>query len=279
MIRIITDSLSDFTPSDAQDKNIDVMPLSVRFGEESYLCGYEITNEEFYEKLVSSKESPSTAAVIPYDFEKKFKEYLEQGDEIIAILFTKNLSATYQSAVIAKNNLDSDKIHLIDTENASVAQGVLVQTAINMRDEGKSVDEIVSTIEDILQRAHIFIVLDTLEYLKCGGRISPSVAFVGGVLGLHPVIEISKGKLELIDKVKGTKAMSKWLVNKVDSLPVDENYPVFIGHSNAKEKADSLCTMMKDKSFGGDIPTYCIGSSIGTHVGPDAIAIGYISKE
>ena len=118
MIRIITDSLSDFTPSDAQDKNIDVMPLSVRFGEESYLCGYEITNEEFYEKLVSSKESPSTAAVSPYDFEKKFKEYLEQGDEIIAILFTKNLSATYQSAVIAKNNLDSDKIHLIDTENA-----------------------------------------------------------------------------------------------------------------------------------------------------------------
>ena len=278
MIRIITDTLSDFTLEQAKELGIELMALSVRFGEESYQCCYEMTNEQFYEKLVTSKDSPSTAAVNAYDFEQKFKECLDAGDEVLAILFTQKLSATYQSAVIAKNNLNSDKIHLIDTTTASVTQGLLVKTAVDMRDAGKSIEEIEDAITKATKNARFFAVLDTLEYLKRGGRISPTVAFVGGVLGLHPVVSIKDGKVDLVDKVKGNKTTTKWLVNQLQELPADENFPIFIGHTNAPEKAKKLAAQLTENSLGKDFPVYCIGPSIGTHLGPGTVAIGYISK-
>lgn len=278
MIRIITDSLSDFTPDDAKELNIDLMALAVNFGDESFKSGYELANEDFYEKLVTSNVSPSTAAVNPFEFEEKFKEYIDQGDEVIAILFAKELSATYQSAVIAKDALDSDKIHLIDCRTGTLGQGILVKAAAMMRNEGKSAEEIVAKVTELIPRARVFVVLDTLEYLKRGGRISPSVAFVGGVLGLHPIITIQDGKIDLIDKAKGKKSMNKWLLNKLEELPVDEDYPLFIGHSNAKEKAEVFAGLVADKSYGKDTSNYCLGPVVGTHVGPNAIAVGYISK-
>lgn len=278
MIRIITDTLSDFTVEQAKEMNIDLMALSIRFGEESYQSGYEMTNEQFYEKLVTSKNSPSTAAVNAYDFEKKFKEYLDAGDEILAILFTKELSATFQSAFIAKGNLNSDKIHLIDTTTASVTQGLLVKTAVDMRAEGKSIEEIEQRITKATENTQFFAVLDTLEYLKRGGRISPTVAFVGGVLGLHPVVQIKNGKVNLVDKVKGNKSTNKWLINKLKELPADNSFPVFIGHTNALDKAEKLSAQLEEALSLSNLPIQCIGPSIGTHLGPGTVAVGYISK-
>ncbi|MDR1700763.1 MAG: DegV family protein [Lachnoclostridium sp.] len=279
MVRIITDSLSDFTPEFAKELNVDLMPLSVSFGEETYLSGYEITNEEFYEKLVSSDVLPTSSQINPFEFEKKFNEYLEQGDDIVAVLFPKELSGTYQSAVIAKENIGSDRIHLIDCRSASMAQGVLVSEAAKMRDEGASAEEIETKILELTKRARLFIVLDTLEYVKKGGRISPSVAFVGGILGLHPVISVIEGKVDLVDKVKGKKSMNKWLLNKLEELPVDTNYNFYLGHSNAVDKVESFAELIKDREYGKNIKHFCIAPIVGTHVGPNAIGMGYISKD
>lgn len=279
MIRIITDSLSDFTPDFAKECGIDLMALNINFGEETFLSGYEITNEQFYEKLVEHKELPTTSAVNPYAFEEKFKEYTEAGDDVIAILFAKELSGTFQSAVIAKDNVGSDKIHLIDCRTGSLAQGVLVTVAIRMRDAGASAEEITAKITELAERVHLFIVLDTLEYVKKGGRISPSVAFVGGILGLHPIIAVAEGRVDLIDKVKGKKSMNKWLLDKLESLPIDTEYPLYIGHSNALAKAEAFAEIIADKEYGKDTNNFCLGPVVGTHVGPNAIAIGYISKE
>lgn len=279
MVRIITDSLSDFTPEFAKDCNVDLMALNINFGEESFLSGYEITNEQFYEKLVSSSVTPTTSQVNPYSFEEIFKEYVDQGDDVIAILFPKEMSGTYQSAVIAKENVGSDKIHLIDCRTASLAQGVLVSAAVKMRDAGAPAAEIVAKITDLTSRAHLFIVLDTLEYLKRGGRISPSVAFVGGVLGLHPIVTVIDGKVELIDKAKGKKSMNKWLLNKLEELPVDTNYAFYVGHSNAADKSKAFAELLKDREYGKGVENFCLGPVVGTHIGPNAIGIGYISKE
>ncbi|HOO29138.1 MAG TPA: DegV family protein, partial [Lachnospiraceae bacterium] len=178
MIRIITDSTSDISMEKAKELNVDVMALTVSFGEQSYKSGIDITNAEFYKRLVSSSELPKTAQVNPYEFEEKYKEYLDAGDEIISIHISKELSGTYQSAVIAKEALDSDKIAVLDSLNVTSALGLLVIIAAKMRDEGASMQEITDALHSYIPRLRLFVVLDTLDYVRKGGRISPTIAFI-----------------------------------------------------------------------------------------------------
>ena len=152
MIRIITDSLCDLTMARARELNIDILPLLVRFGEEEYRCGIELTNEQFYEKLSTSPVSPTTAAVNPYEFEEIFERYLNAGDDVVAILFSRHMSATYQSAVIAAENIDSERLHLIDCENGAMGQTLLIETAAAMRDEDMTAVEIQERITALLPR-------------------------------------------------------------------------------------------------------------------------------
>lgn len=138
MIRIITDSLCDLTMDYAKELNIDIMPLTVRFGEDDFKCGIDLTNEAFYDKLTNDSNNPSTAAVNPFEFEEIFKKYIDAGDEVVAVLFSKYMSATFQSASIAAENINSDRLYLIDCETGAMGQGLLVETAVTLRDEGKS---------------------------------------------------------------------------------------------------------------------------------------------
>ena len=165
MIRIITDSLCDLTMAHAKELNIDILPLLVRFGEEEYKCGVELTNEQFYEKLETSTISPTTAAVNPYEFEEIFERYLNAGDDVVAILFSRHMSATYQSAVIASEHMESDRLYLIDCENGAMGQTLLIETAATMRDQGMAAGEIAEKITSLLPRTMTYIVVDTMEYL------------------------------------------------------------------------------------------------------------------
>ena len=142
MIRIITDSLCDLTMDYAKELNIDIMPLTVRFGEDDFKCGIDLTNEAFYDKLTNDSNNPSTAAVNPFEFEEIFKKYIDAGDEVVAVLFSKYMSATFQSASIAAENINSDRLYLIDCETGAMGQGLLVETAVTLRNEGKSAKEI-----------------------------------------------------------------------------------------------------------------------------------------
>lgn len=150
MIRIITDSLCDFTMDYAKENNFDIMPLTVRFGETDYKCGVDLTNEAFYDLLENSEDAPSTAAVNPYEFEETFQKYLDAGDEIVAIIFSKNMSATFQSAKIAADNIESPSLHLIDCENGAMGQALLIHAAVTMRDQGASASEIAEKITALL---------------------------------------------------------------------------------------------------------------------------------
>lgn len=276
MIRIITDSLCDLTMEHAKKLNIDILPLTVRFGEQDYKCGIELSNEEFYEKLETSSDNPSTAAVNPYEFEEKFKSYIDNGDDVVAILFSKHMSATYQSASIAAGNVDSDRLHLIDCENGAMGQALLIETAVAMRDKGLSADEITEKITELLPKTKTYIVIDTMEYLKRGGRISKSAALIGGLMKLHPVLQVIADGAKPVDKVKGKKSCNTWFIHKLQEAPADTNYPIVIGHSNAPQRAEAFQEQLREAGIKNKMITTCIGPVVGTHIGPNSLGIGYI---
>ena len=278
MIRIITDSLCDLTMDNAKELNIDILPLTVRFGENDYKCGIDLTNEAFYDKLANDSNNPTTAAVNPYEFEEIFQKYIDAGDEIVAIIFSKYMSATYQSASIAAENVKSDRLHLIDCENGAMGQALLIQTAVSMRDEGKSATEIAEAIRTLLPKTMTYIVVDSLEYLKRGGRISKSAALIGGLMKLHPVLQVVADGAKPVDKVKGKKSAIAWLINKLQEAPADTEYKLVIGHSNAPERAESLKEQLREAGVTNEIFITCIGPVVGTHIGPNCLGIGYIAK-
>lgn len=276
MIRIITDSLCDLTMARARELNIDILPLLVRFGEEEYRCGIELTNEQFYEKLATSLVSPTTAAVNPYEFEEIFERYLNAGDDVVAILFSRHMSATYQSAVIAAENIDSERLHLIDCENGAMGQTLLIETAAAMRDEDMTAVEIQERITALLPRTMTYIVIDTMEYLKRGGRISKSAALLGGLMKLHPVLQVVADGAKPVDKVKGKKSCNAWLINKLKEEAPDTAYKLVIGHSNAPERADAFRDQIREAGITNEVFITCIGPVVGTHIGPNCLGIGYI---
>lgn len=278
MIRIITDSLCDMTMDYAKELNIDIMPLTVRFGETDYKCGVELSNEDFYDKLENSGVAPSTAAVNPFDFEKIFRKYIDAGDEVVAILFSKYMSATFQSATIAADNIQSEHLRLIDCENGAMGQALLIETAVTMRDNGLSADEIADNIRALLPKTMTYIVVDTLEYLKRGGRISKSAALIGGLMKLHPVLQVVADGAKPIDKVKGKKSCNAWLINKLKEQPADMDYKLVIGHSNAPDRAEAFKEQLIEAGITNEIFITCIGPVVGTHIGPNCLGIGYIEK-
>lgn len=276
MIRIITDSLCDLTMEHAKDVNIDILPLSVRFGENEYVCGTELKNEDFYKKLATDPNHPSSAAVNPYAFEELFQKYIDAGDEIVAIIFSKHMSATFQSAQIAANNVDSENLYLIDCENGAMGQTLLIETAVAMRDAGKSASEIADGIQALLPQTKTYIVVDSLEYLKRGGRVSKGAALLGNLIKLHPVLQVVADGAKPIDKVKGKKSCNAWLINKLIESPADKDYKIVIGHSNAPDRAENLKGQLREAGIENDIFITCIGPVVGTHIGPNCLGIGYI---
>lgn len=278
MVRIITDSLCDLTMAHAKELNIDILPLLVCFGEEQYKSGIELSNEAFYEKLETSPVSPSSAAVNPYEFEEVFQKYIDAGDDVVAILFSKHMSATFQSAVVAADSVDSDRLHLIDCENGAMGQALLIETAVAMREQGMSADEITEKVKALLPKTMTYIVIDTMEYLKRGGRISKGAALIGGLMRLHPVLQIVADGAKPIDKVKGKKSCNAWLINKLKEQEPDTDYKLVIGHSNAPERAEAFRQQLLEAGVTNEIFITCIGPIVGTHIGPNCLGIGYIKK-
>ena len=276
MIRIITDSLCDLTMADAQKMNIDIIPLLVRFGEDEYKCGVDLSNEEFYTKLEQSSEIPTTAAVNPYEFEEIFRKYIDAGDDVVAILFSKHMSATYQSATIAADEIESDKLHLIDCENGAMGQALLIATAVDIRDSGVTAEELCEQIRSLLPKTLTYMIVDNMDYLHQGGRISASAEEVNETVRIHPVLRLLADGVRPVDKVRGRKSANAWLVNILKEQPADTNYKLVIGHSNAVERAETLKEQFREAGIENEILITCIAPIVGTHIGPNSIGIGYI---
>ena len=278
MIKILTDTSCDLDMKQAQELDIEIIPITVSFGEETFTPGEDLTTAEFYEKLSKAEELPKTAQVTPVRFEEEFRRHLENGDQVIGMFISKELSGTYQNALMAKNIIGSDDIYIVDTNNTTFGLALLLREACKMRDAGESAANIHKKISDLSSRVVLMASVETLKYLKMGGRLSATTAFVAGVLGIYPIVSVVNGKVESIGKARGRAAANKFIEDKIKDIGISSDYGVTFGHSNRPE----ICKQGEEyfkKYVGKRESLRCeIGAVIGTHVGPGAMGIAFIRK-
>lgn len=280
MIRILTDSTSDLSKQRQKELNVDVLPLSVHFGEEVFRDGEDITNAEFYARLAEVDTLPTTSQIGPEEFQAYFRNCLEQGDELVCIFISSAMSGTCQSATIARELVDGEeRIFIVDSRTVTFALGLLVETAAALRDRGLSAREIAAELQDLTGRIRLLAAVDTLKYLKMGGRISTATALVGGILGISPIITIENGLVEAIGKARGRKAAFQWIAKRMESERPDLSLPVAFGHSNAPEAMAECRAFLADALKGAEILESDIGSVVGTHAGPGATGLVYFVKK
>ena len=206
MVQIITDSTSDLSKARQEALGVEVAPLSVHFGEESFLDGVDLTNEAFYVRLRAAQALPTTAQVNPEEFVRRFQAHRDRGDDVVALFIASKLSGTCQSAMIAREMVDPDHIFVIDSDTVTFGLGLLVEMAARLRDQGLSAREIAEELERLKARQRFYAVVETLKYLKMGGRISGAAAVVGGMLGITPILDIRDGVVQAAGKARGRKA-------------------------------------------------------------------------
>ena len=192
--RIIVDSTSDLLPEIKEQ--VHTVPLTVHFGEEEYVDGVTIDHKTFYEKLIETDVHPSTSQASPAAFEDEYEKARNAGEAAVVITVTSKLSGTYQSAMIAAQ--DYDNIYVVDSGSVAIGGGILVEYALKLLNDGLEAKEIAARLEEVKNRIIIVALVDTLEYLKKGGRISKAVAFAGGVLNIKPVLSVASGEINML---------------------------------------------------------------------------------
>ena len=277
MIRIVTDSTCDLLPKYIEKFDVEVMRLSVSFGEETYRDGLDIGYADFYRRLAECDTLPKTAQVPPADFEECFRRHVENGDEVVAILLSSGISGTYQSACIAQEAVGSDAVHIIDSRQATLSLGLLVYFACKLRDMGKTAGEIVNVIEEAKKYARLWVVIDTLKYLKMGGRVSPAVSIVGEIMGIKPLVTVEKGLVHVAGKARGKAAAIKWVVSHMNGEnKADDKSAYVFGHTNSPENLEDFLDQFT--LFRHTVLETRVGAVIGTHGGPGCIGVAYFEK-
>lgn len=277
MVKIITDSTADFTAAEAAELGIDIVHLRTRFGDEEYIDGVDITPHQFYEKLVESDVLPTTSQPSPAEFEAAFASALEEAGEVVAITISSALSGTYQSAVIAAETF-GDRVRVVDSLSASIGEQVIVRRAAQLAAEELSAAELAGRIEAERGDVCVLALLDTLEYLKRGGRISAAAAFAGGVLAIKPVITLRDGAVVMAGKARGSKNGGNLLNQFAEKRGIDFSRPYLLGYTGLSDAL--LMKYAADsgelwRSYTEELPVTAIGSVIGTHGGPGAIAVAF----
>ncbi len=276
-IRIITDSTVDI--ADKYSDLFTVVPLTVTFGEKDYIDGVTITKQEFYQKLISGPDLPKTSQATPVVFAEVFRKLQEEGDEAIVITVSSRLSGTYQSACIAAE--DFPNVRVVDSKNVSIASGVLAEYALRCAEEGMGLDELADHLAKKREEIGLVAMVDTLEYLKKGGRISGAAALAGGVLGIKPVVTARDGELAVLGKARGSKKANNLLIEQIRKNGVDFSMPLLLGYTGLSD--DMLQQYIQDsqclwKGHVDDLDCVQLSSVIGTHAGPGAVAVAYFKS-
>lgn len=274
-IRIVTDSTADIPAQLCKDLGIEVVPLKVHFGEETFVDGVTIHAEQFYEKLTQSSKLPTTSQPSPADFIDVYTKLMAESDcEIISIHLSSALSGTYQSAVLAKSMLEhNEKLHIVDSKSASYGFGSLVAAAARAGATGISAAECLKLIQRLRKDTGLFFVVDTLEYLQKGGRIGKASAMLGSLLNIKPILSLDNdGVVYSVDKVRGQKKAMARVVEMLKSNIPEGNFQLGIAHANALHAADELAELLRQHFQIDDILYTSIGPVIGTHVGPGTVA-------
>ena len=275
-IKIITDSTLDLPAELIREKDIEVLPLLINFGEESYLDGIEITTKEMIDKIDATGVLPTTAQVTPNRFEESFKKYLDEGYKIVALTLSSDMSGTYQSACIAKDMLESDDIIVIDSRKVTSGLGLLVLKACELRDKGLGIKEIEEGILKAIPKVKCSLNFESLENLVRGGRLSKTAGTIGSVLGLRLILEIKDGKMSVKDKVRGSKKALKKLVSDFESADVDFDSPIVLLEPLNEDVYQGLKIYFQEKNI--NYIDAKVGCTVGIHSGIKPCGIFFFEK-
>ena len=272
-IKFITDSASDMCEKDG----VTVVPMTITFGNDEYKDGVTLSHREFYEKLIESDELPRTSQVSPYDFETSIGEAVADGSEVIVVTMASGLSGTYQSAVMAADKFDG--VYVVDSESVTIGEIILIKYGMQLAKDGCSAAEIVEKLNECKKKIHIIALLDTLEYLKKGGRISKTVAFAGGLLSIKPDVTLQDGAVQVIGKARGSRQGINLLVEHIEKAGgIDFDMPIMLGYTGLGDELLKKYIEDSRSLWEGHVPSLeyrTIGGTIGTHVGPGVIAVAF----
>ena len=280
-VKILVDSASDFTETQAKELGIELMPIKVQFGDEEYLDGFNLLPDDFYNKLASSKDLPKTSLINEYQFEEKFNELTSGGDEVVAITISSNLSGTYRCASEAAKKFNG-KVFAIDSLNACLGERLLCEYALRLANDGLSAKEIAQKLDENKTKINVVAVIDTLKYLKMGGRISAATAFVGEILSIKPMIAVINGEVKVTGKCHGLKKGYLTICDYVKNKGgIDFDMPhglIWSGIDDSNLKTFKPISERFWKDSVADINSYRLGSTIGAHIGPGAIGVAFFEK-
>lgn len=286
MFQIISDGGSDFSKEEIAVHGIEVVPFYVNFGDAFLKVGVDITTEEFFNRLTAEKGIfPKTSQPNPHDYIEVCEPYLQKDQDIILFTISSKLSGSHNSAMVAANILKEEypdrKIVVIDSLNGSVAQGLILREMIKMRDAGYTLERTATLTEAVMKTTRVYFTLDTLEYLKRGGRVGPTTAFVGGVLGLRPILQLENGEVSQLDNVRGKKNVLRLIEEALVGALSDEkeNVNISIGHIFSEKEAMTFKASLESAlGIQIDTPITEVGATIGAHAGPGALAFAYCKK-
>lgn len=279
-VHIVVDSTADL-PKGLEAK-LDVVPLTIRFGEEEYIDGVTITHRIFYEKLIESDVMPTTSQASPADFDWVFRRIAEAGDTAVVITVSSKLSGTCQSATIAAAEYPG-RIFVVDSSTVALGAGILAQLGLRLAEEGHTAEEIARILTRERENVRLIALLDTLEYLQRGGRISKTAAFAGGLLNIKPVICIRDGAIEVLGKARGSRQGNNLLVKEIQQAGgVDFSKPLMLGYTGISDALLNKYIADSAQLWEGRVeklPRTMIGSVVGTHAGPGAVAVAFFAKK
>lgn len=288
-IRIIVDSSADIEEDYARDHGIQIIPMTITFGNEEFAEGVDITRTEFFQRLVETDELPRTSQIPPMVFQDIFQEIVTAGDTAVVITLSSHISGTYQSACIAAAPF-KESVFVVDSKNATIGERLLAERAWALREEGLSAADIAYCLDQEKKDIRLVASLDTLEYLHRGGRISGAAAAIGGLLSIKPVVGVVDGDVVVLGKARGSKASRNMVFEEIEKAGgVDLTRPIWVAYSGLSDKtarkyiADSLAIATEKGLISSpdeiEMPLTLVGAVIGTHVGPGGVAFAFFARE
>lgn len=279
-IQFVIDSASDILPEEAARMGITVLPLTVTFGETTYRDSVDLSHREFFEKLAACRDLPTTSQLPPADFADCFEQLTAAGQDVVVITVSSRLSGTYQSATIAAADYPG-RVFVVDSLSAAIGQRILLLRGLELAEEGLSAGQIAERLDEEKARIRVMAVIDTLEYLKKGGRISAATALAGTVLSMKPAIEICEGTVSMAGKARGSRQgnlLLRQLMDKYGGANLDEPYALVYSGLNDSHLQKFIAEQSDLWPEQENLPIHSLGCVIGTHVGPGAYGIAFFEK-
>ena len=277
-VKIVIESTSDLTTEEIEKYNLHCARLTINWDGSEYIDGIDLTKKEFFVRLVEGKTLPTTSQVPAPIFQEIFKQVIQDGDEVVAILLSKKFSGTYQSANMARDLMgeNRNKIYLVDSNTTTLGTAVLIYEAIKLRDAGKSAVEMVLELEDLAKRVQILAAVETLKFLHRGGRLSGGAAVMGTLLSVKPILQVANGEIKVIHKTRGNGAAYKWLGEKIKEVGMESGRTVMVGSTQCPDLMNQFVQNITNLIDKDKIKIGEIGTVVGTHAGPGCVGCAFI---